>query len=192
VSQEPLTQLKSAVTGMLDRLKHRDCEHSRVNHSDTFCPDCGQKVLITWQFVRCKHCNARRLPRKLMDGKVKPIEKFCRRCGEAEFVTGEKAAVEVFEIVYCVAKKQVVKAHPPLPSQVTQAGHESDLVSVPNSTRRLDIMERGDTLPPPQTAEAVQTFPKSNGRTAWKQAPFFWQKPRQDVPLTSQTARVSP
>lgn len=83
------------------------CEHSRVNKSGGYCPDCGYQVRILWAMIRCRRCTARRLPRRDLDGSVAPMFRYCRHCGSADFQLIKKPRIHAHEMTYAVNVKDV-------------------------------------------------------------------------------------
>ena len=90
-------------------LKFSKCEHDAVNihNNGDFCPDCGERIQISWYITRCTCCNARRKA-YLYNGQVLPMSKFCSKCGQKYVYVEKKHNVNYFDYEYAVIKKEVL------------------------------------------------------------------------------------
>jgi DNA-directed RNA polymerase subunit RPC12/RpoP len=101
--------LYKALYAFYKTLVDKDCEHTRVHMGQNacFCPDCGYKVLMKWSFVRCRDCDAKRIPRRLPDGKIAPLHKYCRHCGSSSYRLVKRDFIEAFELLYGLLVKEI-------------------------------------------------------------------------------------
>lgn len=86
------------------------CTHKRLTpfSPGNFCPDCGKEIEITWLIPRCECCNARRKV-KVIFNTLRPVDKYCIKCGNSDFYTEKKETLELFDVDYAVISKKEVK-----------------------------------------------------------------------------------
>lgn len=92
---------------------HKVCKHTRVNPLLPFekhCPDCGQRVVVKWYFIKCADCHTKRPGLELFDDLV-PHDKHCKRCGYDGYEIEEKETIAVFEYSYATFKLVVDEAY---------------------------------------------------------------------------------
>jgi hypothetical protein len=186
-----MAPLKHNLAQWLDQLTGKTCHHPKVLQTGEYCGDCGHKIVIDWLFVRCAHCNTKRPPARkpgthnYKAEAVKPLHKFCKHCGTAEFITVKKSHIDAFELLFAVPAKhidpQVPDARPvSLPSAQTRNPEHDHFISYADAVLAMSAMA-GDTVPKPVTTTkplnpSGQPFvtkprPASN--------PFTWQPGRQ-------------
>ncbi len=108
------------------------CPHNKIYpFSDgMYCPDCGQEIKISWQILRCKACSSKRksyfiknkfipfryLTRIIYDffpqlqrETIIPEEKFCKKCGCAEYFIDTREKIEFFDYEYAIILKEEIK-----------------------------------------------------------------------------------
>ena len=96
---------------MLSFLFRRNkCAHNKIDplNPETFCPDCGQEIKISWQILRCECCSTKRKSH-VFKGKFIAEEKFCKKCGSSEYYIETKEKIEFFDYEYAVILKEEIK-----------------------------------------------------------------------------------
>ncbi len=150
-----LASVKKAVNAFFQNLITPSCEHRRANLSARFCPDCGYKVKLVWVMIKCRSCQARRVPDKsVVLGAVRPLEKFCRHCGSTDYQIVKKDRIDAYELMYCVSLKEIdyTEEAPPNAEPVRQ-------------TAPFNIVE-GEVL--------NSAFVSQRTASAWQEAPYHW------------------
>jgi len=91
------------------------CTHNKVSplSNGAFCPDCGEEVKISWQILRCNCCSTKRKSHFFMN-KLVPEEKFCKKCGSAEYFIEIRENIEFFDYEYAVILKEEIKTKIPI------------------------------------------------------------------------------
>ncbi len=109
--------LSKAVLAFYHHLVHEPCDHARAGLSKgkAFCPDCGYRVKLLWMQVKCRQCDSRRIPRKMFDGAIEPLHKYCRHCGSSEVRLVKKLKIDAHEVNYSVAVKETDYSEEPRP-----------------------------------------------------------------------------
>ncbi len=83
------------------------CLHSQVQLSEGihFCPDCGDSVKAVWTVIRCSQCHAKRRPCQTMLKEIKPLDSFCRFCGQSQYYQTEQDRIELYEHPFAIPQK---------------------------------------------------------------------------------------
>lgn len=86
------------------------CNHQNVDQfsSNSHCPDCGQKIKISWIMLRCGNCKAPRMPLVDKRGKIVPKEKYCSKCGADVWFLSRAENLKFTEYKYGIIRKNVV------------------------------------------------------------------------------------
>lgn len=101
----------------LERLNQRfkiflinKCNHHKVDqfNSKSHCPDCGQKIKISWIILRCGNCKTPRMPLVDKKGKISPKEKYCSVCGADMWFLSRTESLKFTEYKYGIIRKNVV------------------------------------------------------------------------------------
>lgn len=106
-------QLIKALAAFYQTLFYRDCEHQRVTTRpghpacDSYCPDCGYKVLLRWTLCRCRTCGSRRHPKLGADGRISALYRYCQHCGQTDYQIVKKDKINVHEMPYALLTKEV-------------------------------------------------------------------------------------
>ncbi len=102
-------RLFKALYAFYQELVGQPCEHPRVQvgQSGNYCPDCGYKIQMLWAILRCRTCGSKRLPKKHLDGKITPLERYCKHCGATDYQLIQRKKLHVHELTYAVALKEV-------------------------------------------------------------------------------------
>lgn len=89
-------------------LRNKKCSHEKITPMNpaVYCPDCGEEIKISWQFLRCECCSAKRKFAIYRD-KTVPEDKFCKNCGCPEFYLEIKERPEFFDYEYAYIIKEV-------------------------------------------------------------------------------------
>src|SRR5690242_10790418 len=143
-------QLFKAVAAFYSALFNSDCDHPLVappgaapdgssRPYKTFCPDCGYKIRALWSLCRCRTCGAKRQPKQGMDGRVRPLYRYCQHCGQTDFQLIKRDRIHAYEMPYAILTKEIDyteerMATPKRPANPFEA-----------PTRTLDIVE-GEVL----------------------------------------------
>jgi len=92
---------------LLFSLFKKKCNHKKLTPFSVgnFCPDCGQEIEISWQILRCEHCQNKRKARVILNSTM-PEDKFCRKCGTSNFYVEKKERLEFFDIEYAIFSKK--------------------------------------------------------------------------------------
>ncbi|MBX2860628.1 MAG: DUF2321 domain-containing protein [Vampirovibrio sp.] len=95
-------------------LLDNQCHHPqyRPSRQDGHCPDCGYKVHTVWTIIRCQTCGSKRIPKKCMDGQIRPVHKHCSHCGSVEFHLSKKTKIDAYELVYAISSKEIDYSEP--------------------------------------------------------------------------------
>jgi hypothetical protein len=99
---------------MFEFLWKPSCEHDKITLSVKagYCPDCGEYVENHWFISRCECCGIKQKT-LVKNGRVITDAKFCRNCGSSSFVLEELENLDIVNINYAVAKKQIKKTQKP-------------------------------------------------------------------------------
>jgi len=91
--------------------KNTKCAHTKVHplSEESFCPDCGQEIKVSWQILRCKCCSSKRKSRFFIN-KIVPEEKFCKKCGSDDYYIEIKEKIEFFDYEYAIILKEEIKS----------------------------------------------------------------------------------
>ena len=96
------------------------CNHTKVNPllpHEKYCPDCGERVVVKWYFIKCADCHTKRTGSYLF-GELVPHDKHCKRCGYEAYEIEEKENIAVFEYSYATFKLVVDEEYIPEFDQV--------------------------------------------------------------------------
>lgn len=141
-------QLFKALAAFYSALFYSECEHLRVAppsmtptgsklSTSAFCPDCGYKIRALWSLCRCRTCGGKRQPKKGMDGKIRPLYRYCQHCGQTDFQLIKRDRIHVHELPYALLTKEIdyTEERKPSPKKpVTDNPFEA-------AYRQLDIVE---------------------------------------------------
>ena len=149
-------QIIKAIAAFYTALVHQDCEHPRVaapgchgkpaqglgsepTAPSTYCGDCGYKVRALWSICRCRTCGGKRQPKRGMDGRIRPLYRYCQHCGQTDFQLIKKDRINVHEMPYALLTKEIdyTEERQPSPKRA-----ENPFVT---AYRQLDIVE-GEVL----------------------------------------------
>ncbi|HEY9745741.1 MAG TPA: hypothetical protein V6C99_05945 [Oculatellaceae cyanobacterium] len=106
-------QLLKALAAFYQTLLGGECEHPRVQavpgqaSTAGYCPDCGYKVLLMWTLCRCRTCGSKRHPSRGMDGKVRPLYRYCQHCGQMDYQIIKRNKINIHEMPYAILTKEV-------------------------------------------------------------------------------------
>jgi hypothetical protein len=141
-----------------------ECEHPRVNlmEAPTYCSDCGYRIRIEWLFVHCRGCQARRVPHKTLFGEIRPVQQYCRHCGDGHFKIVKKEFIDAFELMYALSIKAVVYGDDTAPER---------RATPRNPFKTTVTMESGDVF----EAEVIRKSEYKGTKSAFKGSPFDWQ-----------------
>lgn len=88
------------------------CKHSNINPlsvHDSYCPDCGKRIMFEWYIIKCSDCYTKRSGYHLFE-EYTPHYKYCKRCGSNNFEVEVKQELHFFEYSYASFKiKEVDK-----------------------------------------------------------------------------------
>ena len=90
-----------------------DCDHKRVQaapgqaNRSGYCPDCGYKILLLWTLCRCRTCGSKRHPSKGMDGRIRPLYRYCQHCGQSDYQIIKREKINVHEMPYAILCKEI-------------------------------------------------------------------------------------
>ncbi len=89
--------------------KCSSCSHANAisNSNEGYCPDCGAYVKKYYYIVRCSCCEVKR-EAKAQFSEVKPKDKFCMNCGNANFYVEKHDAISFIDIHFALQKKEEV------------------------------------------------------------------------------------
>ena len=99
-------------------LTHDECDHPHVAPSGTsssgtrkssaaFCTQCGYKIMALWSLCRCRTCGGKRQPRRGMDGKIRPLYRYCQHCGQTDFQLIKRERIHAHELPYAILTKEI-------------------------------------------------------------------------------------
>jgi ribosomal protein S27AE len=146
----------------------RECEHANVvlnKRGPSFCPDCGYKILHMWVMVKCQSCDAKRLPRRMPDGKVRPMERFCSRCGEKAFRVVKRDKIDAFELHFGLSVKEIDYTEERRTPGTKHQPAANNGFNPFKANQPFDIVE-GQVL--------RKRYFSQNTASAWEEAPFLW------------------
>lgn len=99
------------ILNWIKKLFNRDCKHSSVNQFEKadFCPDCGNKIKLSWIVTRCQECRAVRMSKTDKHGNISPLQKFCTHCGSEKWFSEKSDKTGLSNSLYAVCIKEIVQ-----------------------------------------------------------------------------------
>lgn len=110
------------------------CNHERfsIEQDIGYCPDCGELIENQWFLMRCSCCGIKHKA-IVKNGKIVPVEKFCKNCGAKTFIAERINKINFIDINYAVLVKKTI----PLDrNEFTQSWAE-EVRETSNCTQRL-------------------------------------------------------
>lgn len=98
------------VNKMIRKLFGGKCSHNSVNQYEkgSYCPDCGNKIKLSWIILRCQQCKALRMSKVNPNGDITPLKEYCSDCGNQSWFSRKKDTLDVFESFYAIAVKEII------------------------------------------------------------------------------------
>jgi hypothetical protein len=177
-------KLFSALYAFYQSLFSRDCDHPYIQPGKKaqapFCPDCGYKVACAWMQVKCRDCDSRLLPRKLLDGKIKPMMKHCAHCGSKDFKLVQVEAITSHELYLSVAVKTIDYTEE-RKSFISGGANKSMSQTMSNKIPPVQNPFESKSSPfDVVDGQVLRTrYYSQSTQSAWDEAPFFWGNPSQ-------------
>ena len=102
-------RMMKIIDKIFENLSASKCLHSGVNQfgNTHFCPDCGNKIMLSWYTVRCGNCKSLRMPKRNFFGRIMPLKKFCSICGAKEWYMNKSNVLDITESFYAIAHKEI-------------------------------------------------------------------------------------
>jgi len=96
---------------MIRELLHGECKHPHVNqfNSGNYCPDCGQKIQISYITIRCQQCKTLRMPKVTCQNEIIPLDKYCTNCNSEKWFSKRSEKINFSEHMYAMFLKEVVE-----------------------------------------------------------------------------------
>ncbi|MDD3014221.1 MAG: hypothetical protein PHC34_11010 [Candidatus Gastranaerophilales bacterium] len=96
---------------MINAILRNECKHPHINqfNSGNHCPDCGQKIKISWITIRCQQCKVLRMPKSNNYYEIVPLDKYCTNCGSERWFSNHSEKLDVSEYMYGISLKEVVE-----------------------------------------------------------------------------------
>lgn len=158
-------------------LVEQDCEHQRVHfgQSAPFCPDCGYKIKLLWVMVKCRHCDSKRIPRRMPDGKITPLHKYCRHCGASAFRLVKRESIDAYELLYGLSIKEIDYSEERRQPQFTPRPGPQPKATPQAQQSPFDVVD-GQVI-------RKRYFTQSKS-SVWEEPPFPFQEGRSTKPST--------
>lgn len=103
-------QLLKALAAFYQMLWRAECEHRRMpgqGDKSGYCPDCGYKVVLLWTLCRCRTCGSKRYPTQGLDGRIRPLYRYCQHCGQPDYQIIKRQKIHGHEMPYAILSREI-------------------------------------------------------------------------------------
>lgn len=96
---------------MIKAILSIECKHKKINNfnNGNHCPDCGNKIKISWITIRCQSCKAIRKVKIKNINEIVPLNKYCINCGSKKWFSICSDEINFSDRGYGIAIKEIIK-----------------------------------------------------------------------------------